>query len=178
MISESVQVELTILFLLTAQIIAFAIIKSGVTLMPAKSTEFFSRLTYSMVLVASTSTKMLTCGAVNALFTIAVAIAFLTPLTGIRSSRSVGCAGVVRFLNTDACDAAPTTSSRVISPFRPVPVTVSRFTPSSLASFRIGGFAIPPCELTAACTIETGMAVAIGATFTALLRDLASPVSP
>ena len=48
------------LYLCVAQIIAFAMIKSGVTLTPAKSVEAFRRLTYSMVRVASTSTKMLT----------------------------------------------------------------------------------------------------------------------
>ena len=60
MISVSVQVELTVGFLLAAQIIALAIIKSGVTLTPAKSALALSLFTYSIVLVASTSTKMLT----------------------------------------------------------------------------------------------------------------------
>jgi hypothetical protein len=85
-----------------------------------------------MVLVASTSTKIETWGAVNADCTIAVAIAFLTPFTGMRSSRSDGIAGVVRFLNTDACVAALTTSSRVISPAGPVAETFERSTFRSL----------------------------------------------
>ena len=120
MISLSVQVEFTVGFLLTAHIIALAMIKSGVTLTPAKSVDAFRRFTYSMVLVASTSTKIETCGAVKADCTIAVAIAFLTPLTGILSSRSDGAAGVFRFLNTEAWVAALTTSSLVISPDKPV----------------------------------------------------------
>ena len=102
MISVSVQVEFTVGFRLTAHIMALAISRSGVTFTPAKSVEAFKRFTYSIVLVASTSTKIETCGAVKADCTIAVAIAFLTPLTGIRSSRSDGTAGVFRFLNTEA----------------------------------------------------------------------------
>ena len=60
MISVSVQVELTVGFRLAAQIIALAMINSGVTLTPAKSALAFNLFTYSIVLVASTSTKMLT----------------------------------------------------------------------------------------------------------------------
>ena len=142
MISSSVQVELTIGFRRTAQIMALAIINSGVTFTPAKSVDAFRRFTYSMVRVASTSTKMLTCGAVNADETMALAMAFRTPLTGMRSSRSLGTAGVVRFLKTEAWVAEPTTSSRVTSPARPVPVTLVRSTPRSLANLRIGGLAI------------------------------------
>ena len=59
-----------------------------------------------------------------------------------------------------------------------MPVTFVSSTPSSLASFLIGGFAIAESAATAARTIETGMAVVIGAALTALLLDLASPVSP
>ena len=64
-------------------------ISSGDTLMPAKSADALSRVTNSIVRVASTSTNRLTCGALNALDTMAVAIALRTPLTGMRSSRSV-----------------------------------------------------------------------------------------
>ena len=67
---------------------AFAITSSGLTRTPAKSGEALSRLTNSIVRVALTSVNTLTCGAVNALDTIAFAIALRTPLTGIRSSRS------------------------------------------------------------------------------------------
>src|ERR1700712_5741638 len=94
MISSAVHDELAIGLRRTAQIIAFAMISSGDTLMPAKSGEFLRRLTNSMVRVASTSTKRLTCGAVNALDVIALAIALRTPLTGMRSSRSSGHDGV------------------------------------------------------------------------------------
>ena len=164
----------------TAQIMAFAMINSGVTLMPAKSTEFLRRLTYSMVRVASTSTKMLTWGAVNALLTMAFAIALRTPLTGMRSSRSDGACGVVRFLNTEAWDAEPTTSSRVISPCTPVPVTLASSTPSSLANLRIGGFAITLSLAAIDLTIETGIAVVTGDTAEIALRrrDFESPASP
>ena len=142
MISSAVKVELTIGLRRIAQIIALAMIRSGVTLTPAKSVETLRRLTYSIVRVASTSTKMLTCGAVNALETIALAIALRTPFTGIRSSRSLGAAGVVRFLKTFAWVAPPTTSSRVISPPTPVPFTLARSTLRSLASLRTGGLAM------------------------------------
>ena len=40
---------------------------SGETLMPSKSRDFFSRAMYSMVRLASTSTKIETCGALKAL---------------------------------------------------------------------------------------------------------------
>ena len=141
MISVSVHDEFTIGLRRTAQIIALAMINSGVTFTPAKSAEFFSRRTYSMVRVASTSTKMLTCGAVNALVTIAFAIALRTPLTGMRSSRSLLGAGVLKFLNTLAWVAAAVTSSRVTSPAKPVARTLVISTLRSLASLRIGGLA-------------------------------------
>ena len=171
MISSSVQVELTVGLRRTAQIMALAIISSGVTLTPAKSVEALRRFTYSMVLVASTSTKMLTCGAVKADLTIALAIALRTPFTGIRSSRSVGAAGVERFLKTLACWAPPRTSSRVTSPAIPVATTLLRSTPRSFASLRIGGFAIT-CSLDATTLINpvagapgiTGIALVCGAT--------------
>jgi hypothetical protein len=146
MISLSVHVEFTVGFLRTAHIMALAIRSSGVTFTPAKSVEALSLFTYSIVLVASTSTKIETCGAVKADCTIAVAIAFLTPFTGMRSSRSDGIAGVVRFLKTEAWVAALTTSSRVISPAGPVAVTFERSTFRSFASFLIGGFAITSVE--------------------------------
>ena len=117
-------------------------ISSGDTLTSAKSTDFFSRATNSIVRVASTSTNTDTCGAVNAESTMPLAMALRTPLTGIRSSRSPDHSGVSRFLKTLACFAAPTTSSRVTSPATPVPSTCVRSTSRSFASLRMGGFAM------------------------------------
>ena len=114
---------------------------SGEIRTPAKSGDFFSRRTNSIVRVASTSTNTLTCGAVKALVTIAVAIALRTPFTGMRSSRSSGHSGVSMLWNTLACWLARITSSRVISPERPVGTTPARSTPRSLASLRMGGLA-------------------------------------
>src|SRR5919202_2592602 len=94
MISLSVHEEFTVGLRRTAQITARAMTSSGETRTFAKSDDAFSRLTYSIVRVASTSTKTLTCGAEKALSTIADAIAFRTPRTGMRSSRSLGQAGV------------------------------------------------------------------------------------
>ena len=94
MISVSVHVEFTVGLRRTAHIIAFAMTSSGETLMPAKSGLALSRATNSIVRVASTSTKTLTCGALNALLTMPAAIALRTPLTGMRSSRSLGHSGV------------------------------------------------------------------------------------
>ena len=124
----------------TAQITALAAISSGETLIPAKSGEFFSRLTNSIVLVASRSTNTLTCGAENALLTIAFAIDLRTPFTGMISSRSSPHSGVWMLRNTLTCDACLMTSSRVTSPIGPVATTSERSTPRSLASLRIGGF--------------------------------------
>ena len=94
MISLSVQLEFTVGLRRTAKMIAFAMTSSGLTRTPAKSAEALRRLTNSIVRVALTSVKTLTCGALNALLTIAVAIALRTPLTGIRSSRPSGHSGV------------------------------------------------------------------------------------
>ncbi|MNI75312.1 hypothetical protein D3C73_1314520 [compost metagenome] len=83
----STHVALTLGLRAAAQITALAKMSRGETLMPSKSRETFSRLTNSMVLLASTSTKMLTCGAEKAESTMALAVALRTPLTGIRSTR-------------------------------------------------------------------------------------------
>ena len=83
----STQVALTLGLRAAAQMTALARISSGETLMPSKSREALSRLTNSMVRLASTSTKMLTCGAAKADSTMALAVALRTPLTGIRSIR-------------------------------------------------------------------------------------------
>ena len=79
----------------------------------------------------------------------------------MRSSRSDGIAGVVRFLNTEAWVAALTTSSRIISPAGPVAVTLERSTFRSFASFRIGGFAITsPLSADGTAEVAVGIAVA------------------
>src|SRR6478735_4318616 len=105
MISSSVHVELTVGLRRTAQMIAFAITSRGRTRTPAKSGDDFRRLTNSIVRVALTSVNTETWGAVNADATIAWAVALRTPFTGIRSSRSLGQAGVSMLRNTLACSA-------------------------------------------------------------------------
>ena len=114
---------------------------SGDTRIPWKSGEDFNRLTNSIVRVASTSTNTDTCGASNFERTIALAIAFRTPLTGMYSSRSVGHSGVSTLRKTVVTSDWRITSSRVTSPLLPVAGTFERSTPSSLASLRMGGFA-------------------------------------
>ena len=90
----------------------------------------------------------MTCGAVKALGTMAAAVNLRTPLIGVRVSRAPGAGGRVCGSTPASSWAAagrsppPTkfrTSSRVISPRSPVPVTASRSTPRSLASLRTGG---------------------------------------
>src|SRR6218665_900800 len=103
MISSSVHEEFTVGLRRTAQMMAFAITSSGDTRTPAKSGDAFRRFTYSMVRVAFTSVNTETGGAVNADATIACAVALRTPFTGMRSSRSVGQAGVWMLRNTLAC---------------------------------------------------------------------------
>ena len=151
-------------------------ISSGETLTSAKSGDALSRLTSSMVRVASTSVHTDTCGAEYADCTIAVEVALRTPLTGIDSTRPAACAngeatplgaggagaasgvtvmvssrtsgqsGVSILRKTLACDACFTTSSRVTSPASPEGVTAARSTPRSRASLRIGGFAMTPTD--------------------------------
>ena len=158
-----------------AQITARATISSGDTLMSAKSGDALSRLTSSIVRVASTSVHTDTCGAVYAERTMADEVALRTPLTGIVSSRSpaggadgadtdagacetgivcsrtAGAAGVAMLRKTLACSACVTTSSRVTSPAGPLGVTCARSTPRSRASLRTGGLATTPTDaLTAA----------------------------
>ena len=72
---------------LTARISALATSSSGLTLTSRKSRSFFSRATRSIVRVTSMVTHSVTCGAVNADDTIACAVIFRTPLTGMRVSR-------------------------------------------------------------------------------------------
>ena len=183
MISVSVHVELTVGLRRTAHIIALVMMSNGETLMPAKSGLAFRRLTNSMVRVASTSTKTLTCGAVKALLTMPAAMAFRTPLTGMRSSRSFGHAGVWMLRNTLACCACRMTSSRVISPASPVAVTAARSTSRSFASLRMGGLAITGPESVAGTELSRGAPAAAegeagASTRPRVRRDATCPLAP
>jgi hypothetical protein len=101
-----------------------------------------SRSIARIVRVMSTVRNTVTCGAVNADATMFSAVSLRTPLTGMRCSRSP--AGIATTGAT--AEAAPpfwadSTSSRVIEPSGPDPVSVPRSTPRSLASLRTGGLA-------------------------------------
>ncbi len=103
----------------------------------------------SIVAVTSIVRNSVTCGAVNALRTIAAAVCLRTPLIGMRVSagRSApACAVAVRSVASSPVsagasvpDAAASTSARVMSPRSPVPVTSARSIPRSRASLRTGG---------------------------------------
>ena len=91
----------------------------------------------------------MTCGAVNALDTMAAAMCLRTPRTGMRSSPP-GTVGevAVRDPFPDSAEracvsavAARCTSSRVIEPSGPLPASAARLMPRSLASLRTGGLA-------------------------------------
>ena len=91
----------------------------------------------------------MTCGAVNALDTMAAAMCLRTPRTGMRSSPP-GTVGEVAVRDPfpdwaeRACVsavAARCTSSRVIEPSGPLPASAARLMPRSLASLRTGGLA-------------------------------------
>ena len=69
---------------------ALAAISSGVTRTPEKSRSSLSEATSFMVLVTSTVWKTVTCGAVNALVTMASAVRLRTLLTGTRVRRPSG----------------------------------------------------------------------------------------
>ncbi|CAM5305467.1 hypothetical protein SGRI78S_06740 [Streptomyces griseus subsp. griseus] len=144
--------------------------RSGLTRTPAMSLSSLSSATSFIVRVTSTVTNSVTCGAVNALPTIACAMALRTPLTGMRVSRAESepttaagasgavCAGAGAVAGAvEAGAAAAWTSSRVMMPSLPVGTTVARSMPRSLASLRTGGLAsgrppsgAPACAGTAA----------------------------
>ena len=101
----------------------------------------------SLVAVTSTVRKVVTCGAVKALRTIASAVCLRTPRIGMRVVRSPrrpvarstsGTAPAVRG-TLDARAAYDSTSARVIRPVAPLASTSARSTPSSFASLRTGG---------------------------------------
>ena len=159
--------------MIAARVTAFAMMRSGETRTSSPSARSaLSRRTRSIMPVTSTSTPIVTCGEVNAEVTIALAMAFFTPLTGTRSSRDAFAAEAPAPTLAAAAPAAaapavaptaaaPTAappavdvpaeppdsrcarrSDRVTSPRAPVGVTAARSTPCSFASFRTGGFAI------------------------------------
>ena len=136
------------------------------TFTPASSGIALSRGSSSIEAVMSKVMNSVTCGAVNALSTIACAVALRTPLTGTRRSRVVGSyAGAAA---TGGASATPSTSARVIVPPGPLPVSCARSTPRSRASLRTGGLArtgMAPADCAAAsptAAAETRAAVAGG----------------
>ena len=110
---------------------------------PANSRLVRSRSTSSIVRVTSTLTHSVTCGALNALATIACAVILRTPLTGTRVSRSPPASRreAGRSTGPGPPSAAAITSSRVTEPSGPEAVTPVRSTPRSRASLRTGGLA-------------------------------------
>src|SRR5690606_24427932 len=122
-----------------------------------------------MVLVTSTVWNTVTCGAVNALVTIASAVRLRTDFTGTRVWRpsgvtapdaSQGWSSSAYVASGCACARSwwACTSSRVTMPPGPVPATLARSTPRSLASLRTGGFA-----RTGRCTWAAGALVRVAA---------------
>ena len=88
---------------------AFATTSSGVTLMSLSSRMPCSSRTNSIVRVMSTVRNSVTCGAVNALLTMACAVTLRTPLIGMRSSlrpAGAGAAAVGLSGRTDGALAA------------------------------------------------------------------------
>ena len=121
--------------------------------------------------VTSTVIHSVTCGLVKADWLIAVAIILRTPLIGSRVSRSRGASceartSAVRRRMTQRRAPTPAaaawTSSRVIEPDGPEPVSVDRSTPRSLASLRTGGFASARTSLGSACAAD-GTSASAGA---------------
>ena len=126
---------------------------SGDTRSSANSGSSRTRRSAAIVSVTSTCRNSVTCGAVNALDTMAAAMCLRTPRTGIRSSPPrLGAVGgwAVRTPFSTAeypertwvsAAAARCTSSRVIEPSGPLPASSPRLMPRSLASLRTGGLA-------------------------------------
>ena len=139
--------------LATAMSSARATKSSGEARSSANSGSSRTRRTAAIVSVTSTCRNSVTCGAVNALDTMAAAMCLRTPRTGMRSSPR-GLASAVRwparapFSTTEYPErtgvpvaAARCTSSRVIEPSGPLPASSARLMPRSLASLRTGGLA-------------------------------------
>ncbi len=142
---------------------AFATTLSMVIRWPANDLLSRKDASSSTVGVTSIVRNSVTCGAVNALRTMASAVALRMPLIGVRVSRAAAsvarCAAVATGRGVDCwadcgvecgvecevepgastVDVAASTSARVIVPSSPVPARKARFTPRSLASLRTGG---------------------------------------
>ncbi len=135
---------------------ALATNSKGLIRRPASSGRAASRVRSAIIRVTSTVRNSVTCGAVKALATIAAAVCLRTPLIGIRCSRPsvpVSATGKRTTVPASAASSdgvragaaipvrAASTSARVMTPPAPVPVTVVRSTPRSLAYLRTGGLA-------------------------------------
>ena len=137
--------------LATAMSSARATKSSGDTRRPANSGSSRTRRTAAIVSDTSTCRNSVTCGAVNALDTMAAAMCLRTPRTGMRSSlpglAAVGKVAVRTPFSKMAertcvsVDAARCTSFLVIEPSGPLPASSARLMPRSLASLRTGGLA-------------------------------------
>ena len=139
--------------LATAMRSARATKSSGEGRRSANSGRSRTRRTAAIVSVTSTCRNSVTCGAVNALDTMAAAMCLRTPRTGMRSSPPgletvAGWTVRAPFSKTEYPErtgvpvvAARCTSSRVIEPSGPLPASSARLMPRSLASLRTGGLA-------------------------------------
>jgi hypothetical protein len=123
---------------------ALATNSRGLTLTPARSGRAASRVRSFIIRVTSTVRNSVTCGAVNALDTIAAAVCLRTPLIGIRWSSPAGATaacGTAAAARSGAPFAASSTSARVMTPPGPLPEIDARSTPRSFAYLRTGGLA-------------------------------------
>ena len=137
--------------LATAMSSARATKSSGDTRTSANSGSSRTRRTAAIVSVTSTCRNSVTCGAVNALDTMAAAMCLRTPRIAMRSSMpGLGTAAeaAIRTPFSETAErirvsvpAARCTSSLVIEPSGPLPASSARLTPRSLASLRTGGLA-------------------------------------
>ena len=144
--AASSQAELSSGVFCSARQTALAMTSSGDSRRSANSRRALSRSSRSIVAETSQVTHSLTCGAVNADATIAWAVALRTPLIGMRVSCPEPCRqaqGASSRLRPHIGFGArcAVTSSRVITPPGPLPVSSRRSTPRSLASLRTGGLA-------------------------------------
>ena len=126
---------------------------SGDTRTSANSGSSRTRRTAAIVSVTSTCRNSVTCGAVNALDTMAAAMCLRTPRIAMRSSMpGLGTAAEAAIRTPFSETAYPERTgcqqsrhaarqSRVIEPSGPLPASSARLMPRSLASLRTGGLA-------------------------------------
>ena len=147
----------------------------GDTRTPAYSASSRTRRTAAIVSVTSTCRNSVTCGAVNALDTMAAAMCLRTPRIEMRSSvpRRAGRPVPAPLPDTEWPErpmvspaAARCTSSRVIDPSGPVPASLARLMPRSLASLRTGGLARARMAGVAAAGVPAAGISAAGAAMT------------